>query len=104
MTDLSLKHAVQCMVDKGLIVLHHLQNNFYYLLILQEYEATAKRKREETRAQDDGTDLMKGLGHVQQIELLHGFNDMTSQLKTFLVFSLSTAFSKSCLIISSFCA
>jgi hypothetical protein len=33
---------------------------------------------------------MKGLGHVQQIELLHGFNDMTSQLKTFLVFFLST--------------
>ena len=31
---------------------------------------------------------MKGMGHVQQIELLHGFNDMTAQLKTFLVFLL----------------
>ncbi|KAG0608045.1 hypothetical protein M758_8G073600 [Ceratodon purpureus] len=51
---------------------------------LQSYEASAKRKREESRAQVDGLDLMKGLGHVQQIELLHGFNDMTSQLKTFL--------------------
>lgn len=51
---------------------------------LQAYEASAKRKRDETRAQIDGADLLKGLGHVQQIELLHGFNDMTSQLKTFL--------------------
>lgn len=51
---------------------------------LQAYEASAKRKREESRAEVDGADLMKGLGHVQQIELLHGFNDMTSQLKTFL--------------------
>ncbi|KAG0557373.1 hypothetical protein KC19_11G124500 [Ceratodon purpureus] len=51
---------------------------------LQAYEASAKRKREETRAQVDGSDLMQGLGHVQQIELLHGFNDMTAQLKNFL--------------------
>lgn len=32
---------------------------------------------------------MQGLGHVQQIELLHGFNDMTAQLKNFLVHLLS---------------
>lgn len=51
---------------------------------LQAYEASAKRKREESRAQVDGSELMKGLPHVQQIELLRGFNDMTSQLKTFL--------------------
>lgn len=28
---------------------------------------------------------MQGLGHVQQIELLHGYNDMTAQLINFLV-------------------
>lgn len=28
---------------------------------------------------------MKNLGHVQRIELLHGLNDMTSELKSFLV-------------------
>jgi hypothetical protein len=57
----------------------------FCLWTLQAYETSAKRKREETRAQVDGTDLMQGLGHVQQIELLHGFNDMTAQLKNFLV-------------------
>lgn len=54
---------------------------------LQEYEASAKRKREESRAlvEGAGSDFMKNLGHVQRIELLHGLNDMTSELKSFLV-------------------
>lgn len=54
---------------------------------MQEYEASAKRKREESRAlvEGAGSDFMKNLGHVQRIELLHGLNDMTSELKSFLV-------------------
>ncbi len=54
---------------------------------LQEYEAMGKRKREEAlaRAEGAGSDFMQTLGHVQQIELLHGLNDMASELKSFLV-------------------
>jgi E3 ubiquitin-protein ligase UBR7 len=53
---------------------------------LQEYEAMGKRKREEAlaRAEGAGSDFMQTLGHVQQIELLHGLNDMASELKSFL--------------------
>lgn len=50
---------------------------------LQEYEACAKRKREESR-DSVGSDFLKNLGHVQRIELLHGLNDMTAELKSFL--------------------
>lgn len=55
---------------------------------LQEYEACAKRKREESR-DSVGSDFLKNLGHVQRIELLHGLNDMTAELKSFLVSSSS---------------
>ncbi|CAK9261000.1 unnamed protein product [Sphagnum jensenii] len=53
---------------------------------IQEYEAMGKRKREEAlaRAEGAGSDFMQTLGHVQQIELLHGLNDMASELKSFL--------------------
>lgn len=56
-------------------------------IFVQEYEATAKRKREETRERTEGvgSEFMQKLGHVQRIELLHGLNDMAADLKSFLV-------------------
>jgi E3 ubiquitin-protein ligase UBR7 len=53
---------------------------------LQEYEATGKRKREEAIAQSEGAEsnFMQKMGHIEQIEILHGLNEMASGLRTFL--------------------
>ncbi|KAL2633808.1 hypothetical protein R1flu_005287 [Riccia fluitans] len=53
---------------------------------LQEYEESAKRKREEAKQKEDGTTqaFLQKLGHVQRIELVHGINDLTTELGAFL--------------------
>jgi E3 ubiquitin-protein ligase UBR7 len=54
---------------------------------MQEYEATGKRKREEALARSEGAEsnFMQKMGHIEQIEILHGLNEMTSGLQAFLV-------------------
>ncbi|KAL3693423.1 hypothetical protein R1sor_007074 [Riccia sorocarpa] len=53
---------------------------------LQEYEEAAKRKREEAMQKEDGTTqaFLQKLGHVQRMELVHGINDFTTELGSFL--------------------
>jgi E3 ubiquitin-protein ligase UBR7 len=54
---------------------------------MQEYEATGKRKREEALARSEGAEsnFMQKMGHIEQIEILRGLNEMTSGLQAFLV-------------------
>lgn len=54
---------------------------------LQEYEESAKRKREEAKEKEDGTTqaFLQKLGHVQRIELVHGINNLATELESFLV-------------------
>ncbi|CAK9868151.1 unnamed protein product [Sphagnum jensenii] len=53
---------------------------------MQEYEATGKRKREEALARSEGAEsnFMQKMGHIEQIEILRGVNEMTSGLQAFL--------------------
>ncbi|OAE31161.1 hypothetical protein AXG93_3617s1000 [Marchantia polymorpha subsp. ruderalis] len=53
---------------------------------LQEYEESAKRKREEAKEKEDGTTqaFLQKLGHVQRIELVHGINNLATELESFL--------------------
>lgn len=71
---------------------------------LHDYEEVASQRRAETLANEEGAQraFLDKLGHVQQIELLHGINDMTRQLVSFLVSFYSFTFA---LVVfeSSFC-
>ncbi|GLJ46642.1 hypothetical protein SUGI_0982790 [Cryptomeria japonica] len=53
---------------------------------LEEYEKIAKQRREEKLQQQEGAEaaFLKNLDHTQQIELLSGFNDMKTELHSFL--------------------
>lgn len=53
---------------------------------LDEYEKIAQRRREEKLQQQEGVQaaFLQNLGHVQQIELMTGINDMKNELRSFL--------------------
>ncbi|EFJ18773.1 hypothetical protein SELMODRAFT_177978 [Selaginella moellendorffii] len=54
---------------------------------LQSYEALAKERRKTRMEQAEGASmkLLNNLDHVAKVEFLHGLNDMTSELSSFLV-------------------
>jgi len=53
---------------------------------LDEYEKIAQKRREEKLQQQEGVEaaFLQNLGHIQQIELLSGINDMKNELRSFL--------------------